>query len=237
MLAAARLVPGRFDGVTGVVRAPDPVARQLAAFAGVSGGGVRLRGLDGRDGTFAAAAVAERLGNVSGDPLATMLFLDGQLGLVDDMLHYFDRTSMAYSLEVRVPFLDHLVVEHCARIPSALKVKGMTTKFLLKQAARGIVPDRIIDKPKVGFFNAAVDEWFRAQTDGAIADYLLDERPAYAELIDRDQVARLVAEHASGRVNGRALLPVLMLEVWLREFLPRALATPLSNRERIEIAS
>jgi asparagine synthase (glutamine-hydrolysing) len=237
VLAAARLAPGRLDGVTGVVRAPDAVARQLAAFAGVSSGGVRLRGLDGGNGTFAAAAVAERLGGLTADPLATMLFLDGQLGLVDDMLHYFDRTSMAYSLEVRVPFLDHVVVEHCARIPAALKVKGATTKFLLKRAARGIVPDRIIDKPKVGFFNAAVDAWFRAQTDGAISAYLLDERPAYAELIDRDQIVGLVAEHAAGRVNGRALLPVLMLEVWLRDFLPRALASRRPDRERIELAS
>jgi asparagine synthase (glutamine-hydrolysing) len=155
-----------------------------------------------------------------------MTFLDGQFGLVDDMLHYFDRTSMACSLEVRVPFLDHRVVEYCARIPSSLKVKRLTTKHLLKRAARGLVPDRIIDKPKIGFFNAAVDGWFRAQTRGAISDYLLGPSPRYAEMLDRREVERLVRGHEGGSGEGNAyvLLSVLMLEVWLSDYLPRAQA-------------
>ena len=92
--------------------------------------------------------------------LPAALYLDGQLGLVDDMLHYFDRASMAHSLEVRVPFLDHHLVEYCATIPAGYKVRRLETKHVLKRAARGLVPDRIIDKPKIGFFHAAVDAWF-----------------------------------------------------------------------------
>ena len=76
------------------------------------------------------------------------------------MLHYFDRASMAHSLEVRVPFLDHELVEYCATIPSDLKVRRLQTKQILKDVARGVVPDRIIDKPKIGFFSGAVDGWF-----------------------------------------------------------------------------
>ena len=93
------------------------------------------------------------------DPLPAALYLDGQMGLVDDMLHYFDRTSMAYSLEVRVPFLDHHLVEYCATIPAGYKVRRFDTKHVLKRAVRGLVPDRIIDKPKIGFFHSTVDAW------------------------------------------------------------------------------
>ena len=145
------------------------------------------------------------------------------------MLHYFDRASMAHSLEVRVPFLDHHVVELCAAMPANLKVHGgrsLETKHVLKHAARGLVPDRIIDKPKIGFFNAAVDGWFRAQTRGAISDYLLGPNPRYAEMLDRSEVERLVKGQADGaaRATRYVLLSVLMLEVWLAEYLPRALA-------------
>jgi asparagine synthase (glutamine-hydrolysing) len=177
------------------------------------------------DGGAALRVLTERLGDVPDNPLPATLYLDGQLGLVDDMLHYFDRASMAYSLEVRVPFLDHKFVEYCATIPARHKVHRLNTKHVLKHVARGLIPDRIIDKPKVGFFNAAVEGWFRAQTRGAISDYLLAPNPRYADLIDRHQVEQLVRSHADGTDTGNAytLLSLLMLEVWLSSYLPRAL--------------
>ena len=100
------------------------------------------------------------------------------------------------------------------------------TKYLLKRAARGHVPDEIIDKPKIGFFNQAVSGWFRAQSSGAVADYLLDDGARYGELLDRGEVTRMVADHAAGRDPGAAptLLSILMLEVWLKTYLPRARA-------------
>ncbi len=111
------------------------------------------------------------------------------LACVDDMLHYFDRASMAHSLEVRVPFLDHHLVEFCARIPPSMKVhRASVTKYLLKRAARGWVPDEIIDKPKIGFFNQAVSGWFRAQASGASSEYLLDDGARYADILDRGEV-------------------------------------------------
>jgi asparagine synthase (glutamine-hydrolysing) len=140
------------------------------------------------------------------------------------MLHYFDRNSMAHSLEVRVPFLDHHLVEYCATIPADLKVRRLTTKYVLKRAARGLIPDHVIDKPKIGFFAASVDRWFAAQTRGAIADHLLGPAPRYAEFLDRGTVSQLVERHADGTdtSNGRLLLSILMLELWLSSYLPRA---------------
>ena len=79
---------------------------------------------------------------------------------------------------------------------------------MLKHAARGLVPDRIIDKPKIGFFNAAVDGWFRAQTRGAISDYLLGPNPRYAEMLDRSEVEQLVKGQADG-TGGQCLRPAL----------------------------
>jgi asparagine synthase (glutamine-hydrolysing) len=122
-------------------------------------------------------------------------------------------------------------------MPANLKVRRLETKHVLRHAARGLVPDRIIDKPKIGFFNSAVDEWFRAQTRGAISDYLLGPNPRYSEMIDRTEVERLVKGHASGTDggNGYALLSILMLEVWLAEYLPRALSTETAPRESIVV--
>jgi asparagine synthase (glutamine-hydrolysing) len=188
--------------------------------------GVLFRGpLEGSDGSAARKVVADRLGNLSDTPLPATLYIDAKLALVDDMLHYFDRASMAHSLEVRVPFLDHQVVEYCAGIPAELKVRRLTTKYLLKRASRGILPDRIIDKRKIGFFAASVDGWFRDQADGAIAEYLLAPRPHYADILDPQVVRNLVTRHAEApdRADSRLLLAILMLEVWLSSFLPRAL--------------
>ena len=154
--------------------------------------------------------------------------LDGQLSLVDDMLHYFDRTSMAHSLEVRVPFLDHHVVEFCSQVPSSLKLRGGTGKYLLRQAARGIVPDEVLVRPKVGFFSSAVDHWFRAQVSGIVRDVLLDPSARYSELLDpAETVEPLLASDSRSYGESKLLLSILMLELWLTRYLPRATARPL----------
>jgi asparagine synthase (glutamine-hydrolysing) len=237
--AALRRAPG-FARVAGTLSAPDPAARLLAMSANTRNGLRKelVRGpLAELDGGIALRTLHERLGAVPDDPLPAALYLDGQLGLVDDMLHYFDRASMAHSLEVRVPFLDHKLVELAATIPARHKVRRLDTKHVLKHAVRGLIPDRIIDKPKVGFFNAAVDGWFRAQTRGAISDYLLGPDPRYAEMLDRGRVEKLVTEHATGTDtrNAYTLLSILMLEVWLSSYLPRSLPKAAPATETITV--
>jgi asparagine synthase (glutamine-hydrolysing) len=223
--------------------ARDPVERLLAMSSRVDDDlrSTLMRGpLAGSDGRVAREAVRLRAGGVTDDPLPVTLHIDGQLALVDDMLHYFDRVSMAHSLEVRVPFLDHELVEFAATVPADLKVHGRTTKYLLKQAARGIVPDRVIDKPKIGFFTGEVAAWFEAQARGSIADYLLRPEPRYAEMLDPAQVRRLVDSHGagSGKPESHLLLSILMLEIWLSTFLPRALAqAPTSDPEPASVQS
>jgi asparagine synthase (glutamine-hydrolysing) len=225
--ALARRGPGRFGRVARTLAAPGSVDR-LLAMSGRLDDNMRARLLRGPladlDGQAARRAVAARLAGFPDDPLPATLYIDAQLALVDDMLHYFDRNSMAHSLEVRVPFLDHHLVEYCATIPADLKVRRLTTKYVLKRAARGLIPDHVIDKPKIGFFAASVDRWFAAQTRGAIAEHLLGPAPRYAEFLDRGTVSQLVQRHADGTdtSNGRLLLSILMLELWLSSYLPRA---------------
>jgi asparagine synthase (glutamine-hydrolysing) len=234
-LSLARHGPSRLDRPIRTLAAQDAASRLLAMSGHVD---ERLRGrlvrgpLATLDGDAAWRAVRACMDGFPDDPLPATLYLDGQLALVDDMLHYFDRASMAHSLEVRVPFLDHHLVEFCATIPSALKVRRLNTKYLLKRAARGLIPDQIIDKRKVGFFNAAVTGWIRAQTRGTIADYLLAPNPQYRDLVDRKTVERLVLDHANGTDvrHTDLLLAILMLEVWLSSFLPRALAPAAPSR-------
>ena len=212
-------------------------AERILAMSGRVDGDLRGRlvsgGLARLDGDAPLRVVESLAAGLKTDPLAETLYLDAQLALVDDMLHYFDRASMAHSLEVRVPFLDHQLVEFCATIPSSLKVRRLNTKYILKRTARGILPDRVIDKPKIGFFRGAVSSWFAAQAGRAIDDYLLAPDARYREFLDAGEVRRLVALHRKrGDTDlGHLLLALLMLEVWLSTYLPRALggiATSLS---------
>ena len=101
---------------------------------------------------------------------------------------------------------------------------------------RGLIPDSVLDRPKIGFFDV-VDDWFSAQTRGVTSDYLLGSNPRYAELLDRQMVEGLVSRHLDGtdRRHGRLLLSILMLEIWLSSYLAHA-AAPLPARERIEVA-
>ena len=133
---------------------------------------------------------------------------------------------MAHSLEVRVPFLDHELVEFCATIPTKYKVRGTTTKYVLKRAARGLVPQEIIDKPKIGFFNAAVSAWTQRALDELVPDRLLDADAAVTAFVDRQTIVEIVSGQraAPGGRGASTLLSLLMLEIWLTSFLPRALA-------------
>jgi asparagine synthase (glutamine-hydrolysing) len=225
--AGERLARIRSPQVAGTLAAGDPVSR-LLAMSGRLDAATRARIVTGplaeTDGGAARRALEAVAGDLRAGPLAETMYLDARTSLVDDMLHYFDRTSMAHSLEVRVPFLDHRLVELCATIPDAFKVRGLTTKWLLKRVARGLVPDEVIDKRKVGFFHRAIGEWMGGQLRGATADHLLDPQPRYAELLDRTAIERIAIDHRDGRDtrHGHLLLSVLMLEIWLKTVLPIA---------------
>jgi asparagine synthase (glutamine-hydrolysing) len=235
--AALLRSPARNKRAARALVAADPVDRVLAMSGRVDDALRRelyVGPLAGADGLAARRMIEPFATTAHGDPLAETLHIDGQLALVDDMLHYFDRASMMHSLEVRVPFLDHHLVEFAARIPSSSKVRRLRTKHLLKEAARGIVPQRIIDKRKLGFVRSSTDGWLRAQMDESIADYLLAPSPHYAEFLDRGAVERLVTSHREGRaIDVHLLVAILMLEIWLATYVPRAVGQGARPARRV----
>jgi asparagine synthase (glutamine-hydrolysing) len=234
---AASLAPSPVDRMLRTLDARHP-AERLIAMSGKIDARTRRRLFRGemsdRNGSAADAAIRAKLRGATGDPLAMTLFLDGQMALTDDMLHYFDRASMARSLEVRVPFLDPHVVEFAATVPSSLKVKRLTRKYILRKAAQGLVPPEVIwNRKKIGFFNDSMDSWLTAQSDLAIRDWLADPGARYTDFLDRSTVLELVRERDAGdRSRTELVLAILMLEIWLSSFLPRAQRIA-SARERV----
>lgn len=220
--------PGRAGRLADALQAPDPIQRVLMA-SGLVHRDVRDELFGGALAIHADAAeavVRGRLDDAPGSaPLEAALYLDARLGLVDDMLTYFDRASMACSLEVRVPFLDHELVELCATIPTSHKVRRLQGKHVLRRAARDLVPASVLTKRKRGFFNEAVGSWVGAAGGSLVDSLLLDPEPAYGDVLDRAAVARIVHEWRAGRAgHANLLLALIMLELWLGDYLPRASA-------------
>ncbi|HYM69399.1 MAG TPA: asparagine synthase (glutamine-hydrolyzing) [bacterium] len=170
--------------------------------------------LNGHDGTavlrelLAAAAVK--------DARERMLHADQSLYLPDDILFKVDRMSMAHSLEARTPLLDHHLVEFVATLPYELKVRGLTSKYLLKRAVRDLVPAPLLRQRKQGF-SMPVGRWLRGRTGAHVRGVLLGPAAQRRRLWSPEFVGWLLDEHQAGRRDfGRRLWSLLVLEVWAR---------------------
>ena len=159
-------------------------------------------------------------------------FVDTMTYLPDDLLVKVDVASMMHSLECRSPFLDHRLAEFAARLPVDLKVRGRTTKYLLKKAMAGHLPARVLRRGKQGF-GVPVGSWFRRQLRSLAYDVLLDPGAVQRGLFDPRAVGHLLEEHVTGRADhGQRIWQLLCLELWFRTYLDRpreALRGPLSH--------
>jgi asparagine synthase (glutamine-hydrolysing) len=146
------------------------------------------------------------------------LAVDQNYYLADDILYKTDRMSMAHSLEVRPPFLDHRIVEFAARLPERLKIRGLKQKFLLRELMRGKLPEAVLNRKKTGF-DIPTHDWFRGVLRGLLMDTL--NRPAVAStgIFDPDAVQGLIRDHMERRVNvGYHLWGLLTLFLWMRRW-------------------
>ncbi len=160
---------------------------------------------------------ADILGRSSAqDDVNRLLDLDTQTYLPDDILVKVDIASMAHALEVRAPLLDHVVVEWMAGLPGHLKLRGLRGKRLLRQIAKGKIPDSIIARRKKGFA-LPVDHWFRGELRGMAHDLLLAPGAGTRDYVERARVADLLAEQDRGAHHGEQLWNLAVLELWLRE--------------------
>ena len=152
-------------------------------------------------------------------PLDRMLYVDAKVWLPDDLLVKADKMTMANGLELRVPFLDHKLVEFAATLPNASKIHGKGGKTLLRSAMRGVLPDAIIDRPKKGF-PIPISSWLRTSLRQFTRDYLLARDSASSRYVDRGETARLVQEHEQGTADrSQEIWTLLVFEFWHRHFI------------------
>jgi asparagine synthase (glutamine-hydrolysing) len=157
-----------------------------------------------------------------GDAVSRLMELDLHTWLVDDVLLKMDKMSMANSVEARVPFLDHVLAEFVAPLPSALKIHGLRTKVLLQRAAAPLLPRATVRRRKHAF-QVPVDQWLRGPLRDFAADTLGAQSARERGWLDAPAVATLLAEHRAGRAaRGRHIWNLLCLEVWARTFLDGA---------------
>lgn len=143
---------------------------------------------------------------------------DVSLYLVDDLLVKMDRATMAHSLEARSPFLDHVFMEFVASLPAEMKLKGAEKKVLLKAALRGVLPDQILDRPKMGF-GAPLPMWFRTDLREMAYDVLLSTQATQRGYFHPKLVGKLLDDHCDEREDYSTYLwDLLVLELWHRQF-------------------
>ncbi|MBL7074884.1 asparagine synthase (glutamine-hydrolyzing) [candidate division KSB1 bacterium] len=158
------------------------------------------------------------LGNPS-EPINALLNQETMMYLPDDLLFKVDRMSMAHSLEVRVPLLDHRLVEFAARIPPSLKIKGFSTKYILKKLMSRHLPHKIVYKKKQGF-TPPLKEWFRNELRDYIREILLSRTARDRGFFNISGVKRMIDDHIAGRREFHHQLWVLLvLELWCRRYL------------------
>lgn len=151
--------------------------------------------------------------------LDKLLYVDTKTYL-HELLMKQDQMSMAASVESRVPFLDHKMVEFTARLPERMKLRGRTTKWILREAMKGILPNEIIDRPKMGF-PVPIGEWFCGKARSVIDEFVLSERVISRGLFDPGFLSELVAAHDNGEDHASRLFRLVTFEMWMRKFIDK----------------
>jgi asparagine synthase (glutamine-hydrolysing) len=136
---------------------------------------------------------------------------------LQELLMKQDQMSMATSVESRVPFLDHKLVEFSCSLPERLKLRGGTTKYILRQAMKDILPPSILTRPKMGF-PVPIGAWFRGQYSSIIDEYVLSERAQARGIFEPEFVRSLVKRHKAGEDHAERLWALVNFEIWQRQF-------------------
>jgi asparagine synthase (glutamine-hydrolysing) len=153
------------------------------------------------------------------DPLDKAFYCDVKMYLPDDLLALTDRLSMHYGLEVRVPFLDHRLMEYCATIPSEMKMKWFRKKYLLKRAVETMLPQEVISHKKQGFVGPT-ERWLRTNLKHFTRERLSERMLCHHGLLNGALVSRVLDDHEEGRENNDSLIwSLLIFQVWHEQYL------------------
>ena len=179
------------------------------------------------DKAWSAEITRSFMSRESGDgALGQMMYVDTKTWLPDDLLIKADRMTMANSIELRVPFLDHKVLEFAARLPANLKVRGWKMKYLLKRALAKHVPTEILHRRKVGFPNPSVS-WLACDLKDLVADILLDPKSLSRGYFRKKAVENLVERNAQSKRYTAEIFSLVVLELWHRIFVDQQQAPPI----------
>jgi asparagine synthase (glutamine-hydrolysing) len=149
-----------------------------------------------------------------------LLELDINTYLTDDILTKVDIASMAHSLEVRCPFVDQDLMVFAASLPGSVKLRGLKGKSILREVAKELLPDKILNRPKQGF-GLPVDRWMREDLAPMSRDVLLDKTARERGLFEPKAIEALLAQHQRGEPRGDQIWALMILELWYREFIDR----------------
>jgi asparagine synthase (glutamine-hydrolysing) len=168
----------------------------------------------------ASDALERVLERAAGQPeLNQILHTDLATQLTDDLLLLSDKMSMAHSLEARVPLLDEELVDLAARVPPALRVRGSTTRYILKKAIKGMVPDIVINRRKRGF-GPPVGGWFKHELQPVLQELLSPRAVESRGLMNPAAVKKIIADHQENRADhSEQLFTLVTLEIWNRLFI------------------
>ena len=155
--------------------------------------------------------------------LDKLLYVDSKTYL-HELLMKQDQMSMAASIESRVPFLDHKLVEFTARMPERLKLRGATTKWILREAMKNLLPAEILTRSKMGF-PVPVGKWFRNEYKHVLDEYVLSDRALARGIFDLEFVRDLVKRHIAGETHDERLWALVNFEIWQRRFFDREVPT------------
>jgi len=178
------------------------------------------------------AAYHRAIARVGGKPLLSQLLYADVKTYLHELLMKQDQMSMAASIESRVPFLDHPLTEWVAALPQTMKLRGTTTKWILRQAMQGRLPAPILARRKMGF-PVPVGSWLRGPWRPLLSEYVTGSRARARGFFDAGAVERLVSEHVHGVNHAERLWALLTFEIWARMFLdgesPWSLEPPLQR--------
>ena len=164
------------------------------------------------------AGVRRVLGDTDAQSLLDRLLYADIKTYLHELLMKQDQMSMAASIESRVPFLDHKLVEFTSSLPERLKLRGWTTKYILRQSMKGVLPEKILSRPKMGF-PVPIGKWFRSEYRSIIDEYVLSDRALQRGIFDREFVRGLAARHQAGEDHSERLWALVNFEMWQRQFI------------------
>lgn len=163
------------------------------------------------------AGVREALEQTDAQSLLDRLLYADIKTYLHELLMKQDQMSMATSVESRVPFLDHKLVEFTCSLPERLKLRGGTTKYILREAMKGVLPEAILSRSKMGF-PVPIGSWFRGTYKSVIDEYVLSERALSRGIFNPLLVHQLVQRHDAGEEHDERLWALLNFEIWQRQF-------------------